>query len=1730
MYVHDESEPKKCDIGNGGLTKIRILRNNEYSNLIALGIHPNGNLYLFTENETCLDILSNISKSFEPSAMTIEFNTAFIADASSGMLALSDANKLFSAGNKNEEWIFSDIWEKTPTYILCSINKFIYSVSKSNDLYVYEIIEKATPNDKTKLNDKTGKNPPNIGTHVNSMVASDVYLYLATDYGVQIYNISEKTSPKKVGEIESSYGFQDVALSKNIVYCSSPEKDGGVLMIEGQENRGWLQGCPETSRLVIEDNFLFCAATNDTLYVFDIASSDSLVIDSLSLSWSGIKDLAVKGKYLYALENNQVHVYDNFNEQILSPSTNLLKRGNSLFVRNEERLNEDIWIPDGEKIQLVSHTGSSNQDIHQPPPPSGKTEVYSHDKIAYQIHPAKTRYRENIDYELVLKRDGYPSPSDYRFFEPDIIEYLDHGEFELITSATTEETGLTVESEAVKIFVDSLDLQIKLMTIDTFDVSLTTKTIHLERTTEIDGTVSFNIDKYHYWTPPDLKFAWIASSDAAGLESINDLTLLLEQDREDNIPISIDNIHANIDTVFIWFIMEPRTEVCQLISRETKCILNKSNSLFNWDHSSKFKELLKTGKVQHVFDGSSLTIHAIQAIKIVLDSAPPCIPSPPIIECEDYALVGDKLNIHLSEENCTTQNYNVDFKVTCPQAAIVDSLVSGNELDIPITSKGIYEIFATSVCDTNSSDSSNKNVYAGEIKLQINSVSTPSNSIENICDDILEIGLEEKDNISIDLSYETSFPEEFDKNIVLAYTPTWGGDHKSLYRMIAESVPSESSINNQLITLELPTILPPKDEDHFIWFTMDVRDNVEELMSCDIDPQDEDWNEETANPDTADDIAAMSTAQFEALCSAMENNYIDWSFDNKPIKMFGVSGVRVKQKIVPPPEQPRITGRDYAFWGESIEYSIIADNEESVQYQFQYLIYKNDKSVTTITNEVQPSNKTVIQFSNKNEFKYEILGRVICQGYASDWSEALIVFVGDIELEINKVKYADQMIEDYRTGSLILPSSSNPITLDLTYTVQNLFDSTFSLKVPCGYTPNWTREPKSNSLIKRGLHVNVIGGQKIVNTVTIELPGLPDTNATFYLWLVADVRESIDALMSCDPDTAKERWDETSPNNDDIAAMSAEEYSELVINDHIDWKFDNKAWRINAIRGIKITCLNAATVTDITNSIFHVEKDSIFRVNCEHENIVATLNLRKGGEDSSQYVQTPMERQESDIKLFSKAISHDLITERGLEYYIQLKINDKHFMYLPTGYSPSEPKCIQVEMNSLTSPFELADKFYQMISLPFDLNNKLCSTSFSKYGFGQNSELKIYRYLPSSLEGQSGQNVKIDQNNEKEVDLLLTPGSSFWIAEDEGQPLKFDSLLSTPTEKPYIIALKKGWNQVANPFAFNINWDDPNCVGKTNIASPKPWIYITDGITYGEYHKRSILEPWMGYFIYADDDNAQLIINPEEYQVPLNKSINLSHNLRNLENNEWLLQLRAKTRNTRDSYNYIGVMETASTGWDLNEEYEPPVAPMYTSLYFEKKDWAENSGLYTTDFKPMSNTGYIWDFFIISNQQSEVITLSIVDSTNFDMRNQMVLTDHYTSINETFNLGQEYQFLSNSNGNTKRHFSLLIGSQDFINSHDLVLNTQPTEYKLAQNYPNPFNAKTCIEYALAQKGKAKLTVYNINGQEVEVLVDGLKDIGHHRIFFDGIRYPAGVYYYRLETDHFCDSKKMIFLK
>jgi hypothetical protein len=123
-------------------------------------------------------------------------------------------------------------------------------------------------------------------------------------------------------------------------------------------------------------------------------------------------------------------------------------------------------------------------------------------------------------------------------------------------------------------------------------------------------------------------------------------------------------------------------------------------------------------------------------------------------------------------------------------------------------------------------------------------------------------------------------------------------------------------------------------------------------------------------------------------------------------------------------------------------------------------------------------------------------------------------------------------------------------------------------------------------------------------------------------------------------------------------------------------------------------------------------------------------------------------------------------------------------------------------------------------------------------------------------------------------------------------------------------------------------------------------------------------------------------------------------------------------------------------------------------------------------------------------------------------------------------------------GNAYRGNVLYIGygpANVYFDAVDLALDVPlpdgtPLSFGLDQNYPNPFNPSTTIVYSIPVTGNVRLTVFDLLGREVQVLVNDHKDAGKYSHTFDASSLASGMYVYRLQAGDHMQARKLLLLR
>lgn len=154
--------------------------------------------------------------------------------------------------------------------------------------------------------------------------------------------------------------------------------------------------------------------------------------------------------------------------------------------------------------------------------------------------------------------------------------------------------------------------------------------------------------------------------------------------------------------------------------------------------------------------------------------------------------------------------------------------------------------------------------------------------------------------------------------------------------------------------------------------------------------------------------------------------------------------------------------------------------------------------------------------------------------------------------------------------------------------------------------------------------------------------------------------------------------------------------------------------------------------------------------------------------------------------------------------------------------------------------------------------------------------------------------------------------------------------------------------------------------------------------------------------------------------------------------------------------------------------------------------------------------------------------------TEYETENQPIWeTVGFVKGNGNSNSQRSYSFIDKFDGSSKIKYRLkqIDNSGEFEYSHEIeVIIDVPKELLLEQNFPNPFNPTTKIRWQSPVDSRQILKVYDILGKEVMTLMDEYKDAGTYEIEFNANELNSGLYFYKITTGEYTETRKMVLLR
>jgi Secretion system C-terminal sorting domain/Bacterial Ig-like domain len=250
-----------------------------------------------------------------------------------------------------------------------------------------------------------------------------------------------------------------------------------------------------------------------------------------------------------------------------------------------------------------------------------------------------------------------------------------------------------------------------------------------------------------------------------------------------------------------------------------------------------------------------------------------------------------------------------------------------------------------------------------------------------------------------------------------------------------------------------------------------------------------------------------------------------------------------------------------------------------------------------------------------------------------------------------------------------------------------------------------------------------------------------------------------------------------------------------------------------------------------------------------------------------------------------------------------------------------------------------------------------------------------------------------------------------------------------------------------------------------------------------------------------------------------------------------------------DSYN----VDSTGRASEWQFYYTTPGSPAVTAIRFEPFGLSSQTQTGEWDFvlynKPIPNVGAaaLADSFVarVENQGGREFRYQAPAGDTVVFRAQLTLGDlnwsqFWQMVPDTnqFYWGAQYSYEKRITSDSSYSLQSKLYLGEFATGNIIAvtgvdekrLPRTPVEFSLEQNYPNPFNPSTTIRYQLPTRGYVALRVYNLLGQEVATLVNGVEEAGYRELQWTAKGLASGVYLYKLQAGNFVQIRKLILLR
>lgn len=447
----------------------------------------------------------------------------------------------------------------------------------------------------------------------------------------------------------------------------------------------------------------------------------------------------------------------------------------------------------------------------------------------------------------------------------------------------------------------------------------------------------------------------------------------------------------------------------------------------------------------------------------------------------------------------------------------------------------------------------------------------------------------------------------------------------------------------------------------------------------------------------------------------------------------------------------------------------------------------------------------------------------------------------------------------------------------------------------------------------------------------------------------------------------------------------------------------------------------------------------------------------------------------TDNPKFSQTVNPDWYDELGMEYYIKVTDLVNREVTTPNIFvyrTLSVPNIPGFESNFTGDP-----SGYRMFSIPVDIKNDndiktVFRSVFSQFSGYNKEKWRLFHY-PGGIDAEYLEN---------EVDLFkFETGKSYWFNAVEAiKPIELaGGVLAASQAAPFKVTVKRGWNQIGNPYPFNVSWSAIKAHAPNSTLGLKS-LFQFSGTGYTK--SSDVLRAWGGAFIYSQIDG--------ELQIPVTARTQSSG--RSMAEQDWLQDKQGWRLELDLNYDgmtqasSIGMHPLASMGFDAFDE---PVIPRFVNYLELKSVAADRTPRSLSEDVVSPQRHYTWNISLVSNIEGKKAMLSWNKPTQ--VTGALMLYDVEGQKLIDLKTVDQYQFTYAGERKLKIIYS-------FDSKFD------PGVTAIGDAYPNPFIDKISIPVLVDVPNQSvTISIYDAVGKKIKTIDSVFDKPGAYTVTWDG---------------------------